>query len=875
MKNYITLLVFLLTGMVVWSQPLNRATYSMMIQTAEEQMEKKDYYRALEWYEKAYEESKNRDLVVIMADLSYMLRDYRKAERWYKRALRKSRKVKEVPEEKRFEYARSLKMNEKYEEAMQEFDRFIKHTKDPVRKELAELEKTGCEYAMVAKEDEQVTITHAGKKVNTRISEYAPFLTNDNKTLYYASLNSDEVIELEEGEQDMYAKIYKSTRSEKGWGEGEVLGDNVNRPGYYNTNVKLSPDENKMFFNRSMTSGSVLTESKIYMSEKTGGAWGPANELAGINGDYIAKSPAVGELFGKEVLFFVSDMDGGEGGYDIYYATYKGGGQYGDPVNLGPQINTVGNEDYPFYRDGVLYFSSDGHPGIGGYDIFRSDWTGTRWSKPQNMGKPFNSSVDDLYFMLDKEGYHGALASNRIAEGARSLHGKTCCNDIYNVSLKKITADVIALTYDLDTGEPLNKVTVELYEVTSTGNKRVDSRTNPNSNNFDFPLELDKAYMIVGYTDNYDSDTAFFSTVGLFDSKTFNQKLELKPGEVVEVLRREEPFVLENILYDFNDDRIKKEAEPDLEFIHGLMSRYPEMVIELSSHTDSRGNNQFNENLSQRRAESARRWLVRRGIARSRIQAKGYGENKPQTVNEKIHEKYPFLPVGQVLTEEFINTLAADTAQFEAAHQLNRRTEFKIIEGPTSIIIEEERLIQIGNRKVDGTPTKKAPVKNNKNIKKKNKNKKNKRGGGGNTIGQTPNVRLPQTEIPPVKIHQFSSLYGKKDLTGLPVMQFDERIFDMGEVKKGEKREHVFRYTNRGDTTLEIDLIQVCECTEKEYSPSVVKPGESGWIKVILDTNKAAEGQEESDVDIYLKNIDPEIGAPIFERVKYTFKVVE
>ncbi|MEO1262315.1 MAG: OmpA family protein [Bacteroidota bacterium] len=867
MKNYIALLFFLLASVAVSAQPLNRPTYAMMVAEAENQLEKKDYYRALEWYDKAYEESKDRELVIIMADLSYMLRDYRYSERYYKRALRPSKKNKNPPEEKRFEYARSLKMNGKYEEALDQFDKFIKKTKDPVRKELAELEKVGCEYAMVVKEDDQATLTHAGKKVNTKISEYSPHLTNDNQTLYYSSLNSNEVIELEEGENDSFAKIYKATRGDKGWSEGEPLGDNINREGYYNTNIRLSADEKRMFFTRAMTSGSILTESKIYMSESSGGAWGAANELSGVNGEFIAKSPAAGELFGKEVLFFVSDMDGGEGGYDIYYATYKGGGQYGDPVNLGPQINTVGNEDTPFYRDGVLYFSSDAHPGIGGYDIFRSDWSGTRWSKPQNMGKPFNSSVDDLYFMLDKEGYHGSLASNRIYEGARSLHSKTCCNDIYNVSLKKIEADLIALAFDSDTQEPLSGVTFEIYEVAETGNKLIESRKNANGNNYDSPLELDKSYMITGYADNYDSDTAYFSTVGLFDSQTFNEKLNLKPGEVYEVLRREEPFVLENILYDFNDDKILPTAEPDLEFIKGLMERYPEMEIELSSHTDARGGDDFNKNLSQRRAESARRWLVKRGIARARIAAVGYGETKPQTVTAKTNEKFPYLPVGQVLVESYIDSLQTDEAQFEAAHQLNRRTEFKIVAGPTSIVIEEEKLIQVGNRKVDeNAPKKPEPKKDN--------NRKPKRRGGGDSVIQLPSIKIPQVD-PPVEIHKLSSLYGKKELKGFPIMQFDNRVHEMGEVKKGEVKEHIFHYTNVGDTTLEIDLVQVCECTEKEYTPRIVKPGEKGWIKVIFDSNKAEEDQEESDVDIYLKNIDPEIDAPIFERIKYTFKIVE
>lgn len=864
MKNFIAIFIFFLCGSSAFAQPLNRATYASMIQTAEEQMEKQDYYQALVWYEQAYEESKDRDLLVILADLSYMLRDYRDAERWYGRALKKNRRNADPPVEKRFEYARSLKMNEKYEEAMEEFDKFINATNDPIKKELAELEKVGCEYALVAKEDDQATLTHGGRKVNTKISEYSPYLSNDNQTLFYSSLNSDEIIELEEGDTESFAKIYKSTRGEKGWSEGEVLPESINRPGYYNTNVKLSPDEKRMFFTRAMTNGSVLSESKIYMAEGNGGSWGEPNELAGVNGDFIAKSPAVGELFGKEVLFFVSNMDGGEGGYDIYYATYKGGGQYGDPVNLGPQINTVGDEDTPFYRDGVLYFSSNAHPGLGGYDVFMSNWGGTRWSKPQNMGKPFNSSVDDLYFMLDKEGYHGSLASNRIAEGSRSLHSKTCCNDIYNVSLKKIEADLIALSFDMDTKEALNNVTFEIYEVTENGNKLLESKTNTNSNNYATVLELDKSYTIVAMADNYEADTATFNTVGLFDSQTFNERLELKPGKIVEILRREEPFVLENILYDFNDDKILSAAEPDLEFIKGLMERYPEMVIELSSHTDSRGTVAANENLSQRRADSARRWLVREGISRSRIQTKGYGEGQPKTVDAKANVKFSYLPVGQVLTEEFINTLSENEEQFEAAHQLNRRTEFKIIEGPRSIIIEEERLIQIGNRKVDGAQEEKPKPTEN----------RQKRKGGGDSIINLPSYHLQKND-PPVEIHKLSSLFGKKDLKGFPIMHFDSREFDMGEVRKGEVREHTFHYTNMGDTTLEIDLVQVCECTDKDYSPITVKPGEKGWIKVIFDSNKAEEDQDSSDVDIYLKNIDPEIDAPIFERVRYTFNIVE
>ncbi|MCU0345890.1 MAG: OmpA family protein [Saprospiraceae bacterium] len=896
-----TLLVF--GGFAAMGQPLNRPTYAMMIQTAEEQVERKDYYRALEWYEKAYEESKDIELVIIIADMSYMLRDYNKAEKWYARGLKPTKKNKKVEEyaEKRFEYARSLKMTEKYDEAIAEFDKYISTTTDARRKELAELEKIGCEFGKVSKPVDGVSITHGGKEINGKNSEYSPFLSADNKEIYFAALVGDDIIEVKEkpkadeqlkvdlgkkedegGTSDYYAKIYKSTKGDKGWGKPESMDENVNRAEFFNVNNSISPDGKRMYFNRELLDGHIIKEAKIYMSENSGSGWGAANEVKGVNGDFIAKSPCVGELFGKEVLFFVSDMAGGQGGYDIYYATYKGAGQYGDPVNLGPKINSIGNEETPFYRDGTLYFSSEGHPGLGGYDVFMSTWNGTMWSKPANMGKGYNSSVDDLYFMLDKEGYTGVLASNRPSEGSRSVHSKTCCNDIYNVLLKKIEADVLATAFDLETKEPLTGVTFELVEMQGDKAKVLDTKTNSGANNFDAKLELDRSYMIIASAENYENDTIRFNTLGLFDSKSYKERLDLKPGRITKKIVRNEPFVLENILYDFRDDKILPPAEGDLQVIFDLMNRYPDMVIELSSHTDSRGTDESNNNLSQRRAESARRWLTGKGIPRARIEAKGYGETQPKTVDAKANAKFPYLKVGDLLTEAYINALLPDSVKFEAAHQLNRRTEFKILSGPTSITIEEEQLIQIGNRKVDPNAPKADPKKDEKKPAPGNKkpapNRNNRSGsnapGGGDSVKTAP-IQLPAApKKDSIIIDKLSSLYGKKNLKGLPIMQFDTRMYDMGKIKKGEIREYTFHFTNAGDVDLDIDIVSVCECTSYELGPSLVKPGGKGWIKVIFDSNKKDES-DTSDVDIYLKNIDPEMDAPIFERVKFKFELVK
>lgn len=693
----ITILAVLFAG-TAFGQPLNRATYATMLKIADQKLEEGDYYNALDWYEQAYEESQDKEVAARIANMYFFLRDYVKAERSFKRVLQRDRK--EEFTEERFAYAQSLKMNAKYDEAIEEFEKYLATGKDPVKKELTQIEIDGCKFAKIAPEPKTMTISNAGKNVNSAYSEYSAVLAPGGQRMYYSSFNAEEVIVIDKDATDYFAKIYSSSRTDEGWSKGEALGEQINRPDYHNSNVTLSPDGRRMFFTRQLLGGNLVSESKIYMSEASGNGWGPANLLEGVNGEYIANHPAVGELFGNEVLFFTSNMEGGYGGMDIYYSSFKNG-KYGPPVNLGPKINTIGDEYTPYYRDGILYFSSTGHAGLGGFDIFSTEWNGAVWSEPVNMGKGYNSSVDDLYFMLDKEGYSGFLLSNRAGTRWVKSKGKTCCDDIYNVSLKIILADLMAETFDLETEDKLAGATIQLIDMTDDeqAGKVVDSKTNKNSNDFAFPLELDKFYRIIASRDDYYSDTLEFNTMGLLDSKTFDIPVKLKPTPVYITISKEEPIELENIYYDFDDDKILPTAEPDLNFILEIMTEYPDMVIEMSSHTDARGNDSYNRDLSQRRAESARRWLLEKGVDRRRIQAVGYGETVPKTVTAKIVEEYSFLKEGDVLTEAFINQLTTEE-QKEGAHQVNRRTEFKIVSGPTSIKIEETRLIRKGAREI-------------------------------------------------------------------------------------------------------------------------------------------------------------------------------
>jgi len=369
--------------------------------------------------------------------------------------------------------------------------------------------------------------------------------------------------------------------------------------------------------------------------------------------------------------------------------------------NLGAIVNSSEDEDTPFYKDGRLYFSSNGHAGMGGYDVFSSDWNAQKWSTPNNLGMPFNSSVDDLYFMLDETGYEGYLVSNRIDPSAKSLKGNTCCNDIYMVSIEEVSVELLAKTFDGKSGKDLSGATVSIVPMSDDGKIIAQEKNNLKGNKFNFPLELNTNYWIVAAADGYHPDTLEISTNKITATTSFERKLNLNPVVVAPppppeptytTVTTEEVFVLENILYDYNDDKITAVAEQDLNLLLSLMNDHPTMVIELSSHTDSRGPAAYNQNLSQRRAESARKWLVGKNIAGDRIVAKGFGLSQPKIVDENLFNKYPFLSLGTTLNDDTINQISGKDNQ-ELAHQANRRTEFKIISGPTSIKIEEKKLV--------------------------------------------------------------------------------------------------------------------------------------------------------------------------------------
>ena len=667
MKYTLLLLTFtLLTTIGLYAQPINRATPEANLKAAEESVANNNPYQALELYQKVYDETKDKAINVKIAKLHFDLRDYDKAEKALSKIVLRDRKAEYT--ELKYWLALSMKMNGKYAEASDMFNQYTSEGADENLKKSAKLEIAGCELGRKAKQPENLLVNNIGKKANSPQTEAAPFMFNGE--LYFVSLKSKEIVTLDGKEGDWFAKIYTAKKETDAFGDPTALGTQINREGWHQGNVSISNDGNTMFFTRVETEFNGMSSSKIYFSPKTNDGWGAANEVVGVNGEYIAKHPNEGELFGEKVLFFVANMPGGQGGDDIYYATRKSDGVYSLPVNLGTVINTPGDEVSPFYRDGKLYFSSNGRPSLGGLDVFESQWNGSVWSAPKPLPLGVNSSVDDQYYSQSVDGYSGFLVSNR--PGPNNLKSKTCCDDIYNWEMERIKVQLVANTFRLKRqkekeNQPLPNCTLQIVDVTEKNPAKVDEKNNAGGNDFSFALQPERSYILIATREGYQSDTIKLNTVGVKKSIVIDKKLtlRLKKKEPV-IVKRNEPIRLNNIYYDFNDDKILTDSEKDLQFLVDLMNKYPDMKIELSSHTDAQGKVDYNQKLSQRRADSAKRWMVAKGIADDRITPVGYGE-------------------------QFILNRCTDGIECtDDEHRYNRRTEFKILAGPTSIEIEEK-----------------------------------------------------------------------------------------------------------------------------------------------------------------------------------------
>lgn len=387
--------------------------------------------------------------------------------------------------------------------------------------------------------------------------------------------------------------------------------------------------------------GDYVSRLEIYTASFNNGSWSQPAPFVYNNADvYSIGHPAISP--DGNILYFASDMPGGYGETDIYYCRLNDDNTWSAPKNAGPTINTEGKEVFPYVaEDGHLFFSSNGHAGMGGLDLFEAVGSMEMWAKPQNLRYPINSPKDDFSIVFTKEGSKGFLASNR--EGGKGD------DDIYSFELmppQNLT--IVAVTkekIDAQTNIPLRNVNIA-YLDKNTG--KSESFTTDNDGRHIRTATCNDAFKITADKEGFLADTKILNTKCTSYNDTMFVEL------VLDKIIIGKPYAIKNIFYNFDKYDIRDDAKPELDNIVNIMTENPKINIELGSHTDSRGTKPYNNWLSQKRAESAVAYIISKGIDQSRITAKGYGET------------------------ELINECADGIKCSDESHQMNRRTEFKI-----------------------------------------------------------------------------------------------------------------------------------------------------------------------------------------------------
>ena len=421
----------------------------------------------------------------------------------------------------------------------------------------------------------------------------------------------------------------------------------------------FSRDGRTMYFTYSKPINGKDLGAKIYRSERASGEWGEPQEVKLFADSSITVGhPALNAT--GDTLYFVSDAPGGEGGKDIWRAELEGD-KWVNVVPLGKGINTSADEMYPYlHEDGTLYFSSNGHPGYGGLDLYKARPDSTRqdtliWDL-YNLGAPFNGTGDDFGITFAGNSQNGFFSSNR--------NDKKGLDKIYRFWLPEMEFFVEGVVND-EQGNPLSDAKLRIVGSDGT-NSKVNARRD---GGYKIKLKKDVKYVMLATARGHLNAKEQWDTKGLKDSKTYTMNFALSPIS--------RPVKMENVFYEFGRWELTKASEDELDRLVKLLNDNPNITIELSAHTDLKGNDEFNQDLSQKRAQSCCDYLIKHGIEKERLTPVGYGESKPVVVDKELNKKYSWLPVDQVLDEEFISKLPADKQ--EICHQINRRTEFKVV----------------------------------------------------------------------------------------------------------------------------------------------------------------------------------------------------
>jgi len=617
------------------------------LKKAEKAYEEYAYIDAQEIYLKVISDGyRSAQILKRLGNTYYFNADYPNAAKWY------GELIKDFPEETEPEYyfraAQSLKSTGDYKKSDELMDTFA--SKGGLTRVIQNY-KDNQDYLsdIQSKSDRYVTESVA---TNTTNSDFGPSFFMNDKIVFASAMDTvvDGKLRLHDWNNQPFLNLYMADKNEDGKlsNTTKLTGD-INTK-FHESSAVFTKDGNTVYFTRNnYVEGKKRRDSdrnirlKIFKATKLGdNFWANVVELPFNSDDYSVAHPALSPD-GKR-LYFSSDMPGTKGMSDLWYVDILGSDSYGTPVNLGTTINTEARESFPFIsKNNVLYFSTDGRAGLGGLDIFYTslDENGLP-TEIQILGTPVNSNKDDFGFIIDEETNLGYLSSNR--DGAAGSVG----DDIYLVKrICEIT--VSGLVTDIDTGELLPGSIVIVFD---QDNNEVATMTVGSNAKYSFNLECDKQYTVRGAKENYEPTEKVINTPN--ESSIIDLPLELKSSDECPPNDLGCRLALQPIYFDFDRYNIRPDAAIELAKILAAMREYPELIIHIESHTDSRGSDTYNELLSERRAQSTLEWLVSKGISRDRLSAKGYGEYR------------------------LINECADGVQCSEEAHQLNRRSMFII-----------------------------------------------------------------------------------------------------------------------------------------------------------------------------------------------------
>ncbi len=630
---------------------------SAKLSDANEAFDRGEYFDAQKIYRKVYNRLTKREDRPLRGEVAFKLGQcYTKLNRApqaaaaYQNALRY-----EYPDSSAYLYlGKALQADGKYGPAIDAYTNYLEYQPDDL---LTKEALKGCRMAIAAKQKPKTRYVVKNAKIfNSRRADFAPmYLDKSYDQIFFTSTNEkvtgdkkSEITGMKKGD------IYFSKKNERGqWQTPQPVEGELNTDADEGI-VSFSPDGQTMYLTKARRSETSSTSVEIYTSRRSDATWSAPQKYE-ITADTLSAvgHPAVSA--DGRYLYFCSDMPGGYGGLDIWRVNLND--RVGSLENMGPQINTPGNESFPYSRtDSLLYFASDGHPGFGGLDIFKAklNTTGEYWSV-ENMGQPVNSAGDDFGITFG-QGETGYFSSNR--GDARGY------DHIFSFELPDIHITISGWVLDKDE-EPVPNAIIRIVGDDGSNQKEVAR----DDGSFKFNLDRGVKYVMKAGAPGY------LNVKQEFESDSAEEDADYGIDFILAAINK--PQVVENIFYDFDKATLRPESKSALDEMVVMLNENPNVTIEMGAHTDRKGSDEYNIRLSDRRAQSVVDYLIGAGIDAGRLSPKGYGESMPKTVTKRIAREYPQFPEGTVLTEEFIETLSPEDQ--EAADQINRRTEFQVL----------------------------------------------------------------------------------------------------------------------------------------------------------------------------------------------------